>query len=83
MNRLRTGDQCSIPGWGRKFSVCCGVQEVCGGHAACRAVCTEKLSPGVKPPVREADHSLPLGDEVKKAWNVLSTGTTSPFYWKL
>jgi hypothetical protein len=29
------------------------------------------LSPGVKPPEREAHLSLPLDDEVKNTWNVI------------
>jgi hypothetical protein len=29
------------------------------------------VSPGVKHPEREGDHSLQFGDEIKNAWNVL------------
>jgi hypothetical protein len=34
---------------------------------------SELLSPGVKRPVREADHLLPSGARVKNAWSYTST----------
>jgi hypothetical protein len=45
----------------------------CGVHPASYPVGTGALSPGLKRPGREADHSPPASAEVKKTWIYTST----------
>jgi hypothetical protein len=59
--------------WGQIFSLLHVVQTGSGVHQTSYAVGTGDLSPGVKQPVREADHSPPTSAEVKKTWVYTST----------
>jgi hypothetical protein len=49
------------------------VQTGSGAHLASCPMVTGALSPEVKRPGREADHSLPFSAEVKNAWSYIST----------
>jgi hypothetical protein len=54
------------------FSLRHSVQTYSGAHPASYPVGTGVLSPEIKTPEREADHSLPSSDEVKNSWNYTS-----------
>jgi hypothetical protein len=54
------------------------VQTGFGAHPASYPVGTGALSPGVKQPGREADHSPPAIAEVKKMW--INTSTPPYFF---
>jgi hypothetical protein len=49
------------------------IQNGSGAHPASYTMVTGVLSPGVKWPWREADHSPPSSAEVKNAWSYTST----------
>jgi hypothetical protein len=57
------------------FSLRHGVQTGYGAQPASYPMDNEALTPGVKRPGREADHSPPASTEVN-AWNYISTPST-------
>jgi hypothetical protein len=59
--------------WRQVFSLLHIVQTGSGAHPAYYRMGTKALSPGVKRPGREADHSSPTSTEVKKTWIYPST----------
>jgi hypothetical protein len=54
--------------WDQEFSLLHVVDTYSGIHPTSYPISTEAFSPGVKWPVHEADHSPPVGAEVKKIW---------------
>jgi hypothetical protein len=56
----------SIPGMAREFSVLYSGQTCSAAHPASSTMVPGALSPGVKRPGREADHTPPSSAEVKK-----------------
>jgi hypothetical protein len=59
--------------YGQEFPLLHVVQTGSGAHQASYPMGTGALSPGVKRPSREADHSSPICAEVKKMWIYTST----------
>jgi hypothetical protein len=59
--------------WGQEFSFLHSVQTGSGAHPTSHPINTGNLSPGVKRPRHEADHSPPAIAEVKKMWIYTST----------
>jgi hypothetical protein len=61
--------------WGQEFSLLQIVQNGSEVHPTSYPMGTGALSPGVKRPRREVDHSPPTSAEVKKMWIYTSTST--------
>jgi hypothetical protein len=59
--------------WSHEFSLLHVVQSGSGVHPNSYLMNTGALSPGIKRPVREADHSPPASAEIKKMWIYTST----------
>jgi hypothetical protein len=57
----------------RNFLSSHSVYTGCGAHPASYPMGTEVLSPRVKQPGREGDHSPPTSAEIKKTWLYTST----------
>jgi hypothetical protein len=62
--------------WGKEFSLLHVVQTCYGAHQPRIQCVPGALSPGVKRPGREADHSPPASAEVKKMWIYIYTPST-------
>jgi hypothetical protein len=58
---------------GQEFSLLYAVQTGSGAHPASYPMGKAALSPGIKRPGRETDHSPPTSSEVKKTWVYTST----------
>jgi hypothetical protein len=59
--------------WGQEFSLPHVIQTGSGVHLTSYPMGTGALSPQLKRPGLEADHSLPTSAEVKKTWVYIST----------
>jgi hypothetical protein len=76
----RSGFSSSILGAGQEFSLHHRIQTGSEANPASYPVGTGVLSPEVKRPWREADHSPPSSAKVKNAWRYTSTPNT--FSWR-
>jgi hypothetical protein len=65
------------PARARNYRLLEGVQTGSGAHPASYPMGTGALSPGVKRPSREAEHSSLFSAEVKNGWSYTSTPHTS------
>jgi hypothetical protein len=61
--------------WHQEFSLLHNIQTGYGSHPVSYQLGLGALSPAVKRPGREADHSPPTGAEVRKTWIYTSTPT--------
>jgi len=62
-----------IPTGGRAVSLVRNVQPGCEAHPPSYSVSNGTVSPGVKRPRHQADHSSPSRTEVKNEWRYTST----------
>jgi hypothetical protein len=78
----RRRNQCSIPGRNRDFalSLLRSVPNGSGAHQFSYPVGTDVISPRIKRPGSEADHSHPSNAEIKKAWSCGLVGIAMG-YW--